>query len=153
MLPCGESCDYEILYGLILFSINDFRVVIFFERPSTILIADDDPIFLGIATTMVRSIGYPVITAPNGVDALELFTKNENSIGLVLLDINMPGMNGVDVFQHIRTLCKEVKVVIVSRCVNDKIRKQLSPLSPTAYIKKPISFDVLSGVLNSTSSR
>lgn len=119
----------------------------------TILIADDDPIFLGIVTTMVRNLGHPVITANNGVDALELFTKNDKSIGLVLLDINMPEMNGADVFQHIRTLCKKVKVVIVSGCLNDKMREQLSPLNPTAYITKPISFDALSGILNSTSSR
>ncbi|WP_167505857.1 response regulator [Desulfosediminicola flagellatus] len=117
----------------------------------TILIADDDAIFLGIAAAMIRNMGYPVITALNGVDAVELFTTNKKNIGMVLLDINMPEMNGVDAFQHIRTLCQEVKVVIVSGCLNDTKREQLSPLSPTAYIDKPISFDALSGVLSSTS--
>ncbi len=115
----------------------------------TIMIADDDAIFLGVAASMVKNMGYHVITAPNGIDAVELFTRNKQRIGVVLLDLNMPEMNGDDAFQHIRTLCQKVKVIIVSGCLNNTKREQLSPLSPTAFIEKPISFDSISGVLSS----
>lgn len=116
----------------------------------TILIADDDAIFLGIAASMIKNLGYPVIKAFNGVDAVELFTRNKQHIGAVLLDINMPEMDGVDAFHCIRELCQKVRVIIVSGCLNDAKREQLSPLGPTAYIEKPISFDALSSVINSS---
>ncbi len=115
----------------------------------TILIADDDAIFLGITAAMAKKLGYTVITAPDGIDAVELFERNGKSIGLVLLDINMPKMNGLAAFQHIRNLSQKVKVVIVSGCLNNAKREQFSPLHPTAYIEKPVSFDTLSEVLSS----
>lgn len=102
---------------------------------------------------MVKNLGYTVITADNGIDALELFEINEKSIGLILLDINMPKMNGIAAFERIRNLCHTVKVVIVSGCLNDANREQLSALHPTAYINKPISFDALSDILTSVSPR
>ena len=126
-------------------------MIIFLKNLPTILIADDDAIFLGVAASMVKNMGYPVITALNGVAAVELFTRNKQSIGVVLLDINMPEMNGIEAFQCIRTLCPKVKVVIVSGCLNDTKREQLSPLSPAAFMEKPISFDALSDVLTSNS--
>lgn len=125
-------------------------MIVVTELP-TILIADDDPISLGIIAAMSKKIGYTVITAVDGVDAIELFGKNKESIGFVLLDINMPKMNGIVAFQNIRNLCHQVKVIIVSGCLNEVNCEQMSVLNPTAYIKKPFNFDHLSDALNPAS--
>lgn len=116
-----------------------------------ILIVDDDAIFLNLTVAMVEKMGYAVITAPDGIEAIELFERKQESISLVMLDINMPKMNGIDAFKRIRELCKKVNVVIVSGCLDDAKRKRISPLRPTAYINKPLSFGLLADVLRSAS--
>jgi len=119
----------------------------------TILIADDDAIFLGITASMVKALGYPVLTAPDGAEALELFEQNADNIGCVLLDLHMPKMNGISAFHRIRKLHEHVLVIIVSGCLDDARREQLAPLRPTSYLRKPVTFDVLSEVLNSSLAR
>jgi len=119
---------------------------------SKILIADDDAIFLGITVSMVKQMGFAVITASDGQGAVELFEQHEKSIDYVLLDINMPRMNGISAFRQIRSLCQNVKVIIISGCLNGANREKLSFLRPVAYLQKPISFDLLSEALDSTSS-
>ncbi len=116
----------------------------------TILIADDDAIFLGITASMVKTLGYPVITAPDGAEALELFKKNADNIGCVLLDLHMPKMSGILAFHQIRKLRENVLVIIVSGCLTDVRREQLAPLRPTSYLEKPVTFDVLSEVLSAS---
>lgn len=151
---CVIFCSKRLgLFVSSRFNTLDANIVHLMPDLPTILIADDDPIFLGITAAMVQSMGFSAITAVDGIDALQSFTKNEKHIGYVLLDINMPKMNGIAVFQRIRNLCHRVKIVIVSGCINDAMRAQLSPLRPTAYLKKPVSFEELSTILTSLSPR
>ena len=112
-----------------------------------ILIVDDDPIFLAILSSMVGQLGYPFITAADGLEAVELFAQHTNSIDWVLLDINMPRMDGISTFRYIRKVCQNTKVIMVSGGLNEEKRAQLSSLCPLACLDKPISFESLSSVL------
>ena len=70
------------------------------EDFAKILIVDDNPKYLEEALPMY---GYDVIVAHDGVEALQILTKEYNSINLILLDVMMPNMDGWDTLKAIRT--------------------------------------------------
>ena len=78
----------------------------------TILLVDDEQ---GIRTVMglsLRDAGYNVITVASGEEALQLFA--ERPIPIVITDIRMPGMNGLDLLKHIKILAPETEVILIS---------------------------------------
>ena len=80
----------------------------------TILVVDDEEYIRSILQTMLEKLGYRVISAINGKDALEVYTAQQGDIDLVILDLIMPVMNGKEAFDRLRQINKEVKVLIAS---------------------------------------
>lgn len=113
----------------------------------TVLIADDDDISLTITESMVKTLGFPVMTAHDGIEAITIFEKNADDIGCVILDIHMPRMNGIMTFRHLRNMHDNVQVIIASGDLNGANRKHLDPLHPAGYLKKPVSYHALSDLL------
>lgn len=116
--------------------------------PLAVLIVDDDTIYQTVTETMVKKMGYPVLTANDGEQALTVFDEHEQSIGCILLDIHMPQMDGIEVLRHLRSQQKNVEVIIVSGYLDETKRKQLDPLTPREYLQKPVSFDLLTATLH-----
>ena len=112
-----------------------------------VLIVDDDSIYQTVTGAMVKRMGYSVLAAYDGAQALTIFAEHEQRIGCILLDIHMPNMNGIEFLQHLRSKNENVGVIIVSGYLNEAKREQLAPLSPREYLKKPVSFEVLTAKL------
>ncbi len=108
-----------------------------------VLIVDDDTIHQTVTGAMVEKMGYPVLAACDGIQALAVFDEHEERIGCILLDIQMPNMSGIEFMQHLRRMGKEVEVIIVSGYLDDAKRSQLEPLCPRGYLKKPLEYEVL----------
>jgi CheY-like chemotaxis protein len=81
---------------------------------TTILIIDDEAMILKVATDMLRTLGYRILTAQNGPSAIELYRQKETSIDLVILDMVMPEMGGGEIFDALRKINPEVKVLLSS---------------------------------------
>ena len=64
------------------------------QPQKTILWVDDEEIALEVWSQMLEKLGYNVLQARYGIEALEIFKKRKNSISLVILDMRMPGMSG-----------------------------------------------------------
>lgn len=109
----------------------------------TVLIVDDDTIYQTVTETMVKKMGYPVLTANDGEQALTVFDEHEQNIGCILLDIHMPQMDGIEVLRYLRSRQKDIEVIIVSGYLDKAKREQLDPLTPREYLQKPVSFDML----------
>ena len=67
------------------------------ESKKTILWVDDEEIALEVWSLILQKLGYTVLQAGYGYEALEIFEKNKNRVSLVILDMRMPGMNGCEV--------------------------------------------------------
>jgi CheY-like chemotaxis protein len=80
----------------------------------TILVADDEDDVREVMGAMLRSFGYRVIVARNGVEALELFRERFREIALVLLDMMMPRMTGEQTFDEMRRISPGVKGLLAS---------------------------------------
>jgi len=80
----------------------------------TILVVDDEEYIRGIFRTMLEKLGYRVITAANGKEALEIYAEQREMIDLVVLDLIMPVMSGKEAFDRLRQINDKVKILIAS---------------------------------------
>lgn len=81
----------------------------------TVLIADDEAEMRNLLATIVRSCGYQnIVAAADGAKAMEILGRPESGIGLAFLDINMPGMSGIEVLLEARKTRPRCAYVMVS---------------------------------------
>jgi len=105
----------------------------------TVLIVDDDELVLGKLREMVEAVGYPVLAATNGADALEILGKFPASI--VVTDLKMPGMDGLELCRSIRARSWSRYLYIVLLTVRDEEQDVLAGLDAGAddYLSKRTS--------------
>jgi len=114
-----------------------------------ILIVDDNEVTLTSIKEVIESMGYKVITVTNGKQALKIL--QQKSFDLVLLDILMPGMSGIDVLKKIRADKKLQNLRVAFLTVLDQIgidKNIIEKLKPIAHIHKPIHFQNLKSQLD-----
>jgi DNA-binding NtrC family response regulator len=113
--------------------------------PSTILIVDDEPFNLDLLEQELTDLGYSSERASNGAQALKLVEKARPD--LVLLDYQMPGMNGVEVLRAIRQTDKDLPVVIIT--AHGSIERAVEAIKAGAddFITKPFDPDHLALVV------
>ncbi|MBN1547141.1 MAG: PAS domain S-box protein, partial [Syntrophaceae bacterium] len=80
----------------------------------TVLLIDDEEVVLIVTRRMLRMLGYSVITASSGPEAIEVYRFRRDEIALVILDIIMPGMGGREVFERLKRINSHVRVILSS---------------------------------------
>ena len=106
----------------------------------TILVAEDDPALRKLSRIVLESFGYKVIQAVDGQDAVKKFTAYHNGdIGLVILDMMMPKMTGMEAYEAIKDIRPEVKALFLSGYTADKIKETGLISDGMEIVMKPIS--------------
>jgi PAS domain S-box-containing protein len=105
----------------------------------TILVADDDALFLDLAERAFSMFGYTVISAVNGSEALAAFKENRGKINLVILDIIMPKMNGKEAFDEMRKIDPDLKGIFVSGYTRDIIINKGLIDQSLNFLSKPVN--------------
>ncbi len=108
-----------------------------------ILFVDDEVSIRVASSKMLRKRGFTVDTADNGLDALGLFKQNPGKYGLVLTDLNMPKMSGVDLAENIRSLDEDVPIVLSSGDLSTEEMTNYKLKGVQGFIQKPWSVDAL----------
>lgn len=80
----------------------------------TLLVVDDEPVVRRTVTKMLEHLGYTVLEAANGEEAIARFRKDRDRIDLVILDMTMPGLDGGETFDRLQALDADVKVLLAS---------------------------------------
>jgi signal transduction histidine kinase/CheY-like chemotaxis protein len=111
----------------------------------TILLVDDDENLRDVGLSIFQNVGYQVITAASGEEALELFQKLGTKIDLIVLDLGMPGMGGKRCLQEILTLKPSQKVLIASGYSANGNIKDMIQYGASGYITKPYRRNQLLG--------
>jgi len=88
------------------------------EQKNIILIVDDDVDLLENTVFLIKSAGYDVVMAQNGVDAVQKY--KETSPNLVLMDVRMPIMDGYDAFFKIKQFDINAKVILITAYAHDE---------------------------------
>ena len=107
------------------------------EKKTRILVVEDEDLLLELLTKTLQTSGYEVLTAKNGVDALELAIENE--VDLILLDVMMPRMNGFAFCEEVRKLSDVPIIMLTALNRPDDVARGLQ-LGADEYITKPFSF-------------
>lgn len=111
------------------------------NKKGTILIVDDEPNVLWFISKVCQPQGYETLTAGSGMEALKVIQECGEKIDLVLLDLRMPGMGGIEVLKSIRKHQPDLPVIVLT-AVHDK-REECESLGIEAFIKKPYSLEEL----------
>lgn len=129
--------DYDI-------SENSDEVI---QGRGTILLADDEPIVRAVTEQLLNEIGYDIISAKNGDEAVRKYNENIDKIDLVILDMVMPEMNGPTCFNKIREINKDAKIIAISGFTREMVTDELLDKGLLGFIKKPINRIELSNVI------
>jgi PAS domain S-box-containing protein len=115
----------------------DERVATAGERVDTVLIVEDEPDVLDAAAQLFRSIGYEVVTATNGVDAMTTLERRSD-IDILFTDVVMPkGMTGIQLARQAREFRPDLKVILASGFPLPALREQYGRIDDFAFVVKP----------------
>ncbi len=110
----------------------------------TILLVDDEEMILGVGRAMLEKLGYRVIVAGGGEEALHIVGRQEEDIDLVVLDLIMPGMPGGQVFDAIREIRPDMPILLSSGYSINGQAKDIMARGCNGFLQKPFNLSELS---------
>ena len=108
---------------------------------------DDEPSVLDISARMLKKLGFQVLEACSGRDALNVYRQNRHLIDLVILDMIMPDMGGGEVYERLKDINRNVKAILATGYSLDGEASRILKKGCDGVIQKPYSIDRLSRVI------
>jgi len=112
-------------------------------RPATILVADDDPSVCQAISKTLRRNGYTVISADGGESAMSLVVARQGAIDLAIIDMQMPGLNGLDLAVEVARAYPAMRILYISGNHQSIALDCISRHSPESVLFKPFGFEAL----------
>jgi PAS domain S-box-containing protein len=104
-----------------------------------VLVVDDEPTVLDVAKVALERAGHQVQIAASGQQAIELVRSFPERFALILLDLSMPGLSGVDALGEIRALNENVPILLCSGYSESEMRKRAEGLPVSGFVQKPFT--------------
>ena len=118
------------------------------EMRSSILLVDDEVIVLKSAKRLLEKKGYFVLTAEDGETAMDILREKRMEIGVILLDLSMPGMDGEEALENILEIDPEAKIVLFSGYSRSQELEPLFEKGALGHIQKPFDINDLIDTIN-----
>ncbi|MBI5832757.1 MAG: PAS domain S-box protein [Armatimonadetes bacterium] len=109
----------------------------------TVLIVDDEETVRAVGRRMLERMGFAVLTAAHGREALELFAEAGDDVSCVLLDLTMPHMDGEETFRELRRLRPDVRVMLCSGYNEQDATQRFAGKGLAGFLQKPYSLAAL----------
>jgi PAS domain S-box-containing protein len=103
----------------------------------TILIVDDEALLRRFASRCLQRLGYSVLEAADGLEAVQIFERHRDQIDLVLLDLTLPRMAGDEVMTHMLRLCPEQRIVVSTGYSTKQLAEQVHAQGAIGFLPKP----------------
>jgi len=117
------------------------------REKGTILVVDDEELIRETLLEILKNAGYQVITADNGLDGLEKYKRNQEKINLVISDMGMPHMNGLEFFKNLKSLNPSVRLIFTTGYLEHGSKSELLQKGARDVIFKPFRVqDLLSTI-------
>lgn len=117
-----------------------------------ILVVDDEKLILEIFEEYLEMCGHVPVTAQNGRQALTYYLEQPDAFDLVLTDINMPILDGIELAYRIRAVRPFVPIVFISARLESDLWDDIRQLQPCKWLKKPFELDALNRIMDSISA-
>ncbi len=114
------------------------------EGTRTVLLVDDEDVILGVAQALLEAMGYRVLIARDGKEAIDVYRKNWGDIDIVLLDMVMPNIGGGEAYDRMKGINPNVKVLLSSGYSIDGEATEILNRGCDGFIQKPFSINQLS---------
>jgi PAS domain S-box-containing protein len=140
----------------VLFPANELAAKLPTREPSetnewrgsgTVLLVDDEEAVLRVLQRIVEGMGFQVLSANDGREALDVFRARGEEIACVLLDLTMPRLDGEQVFREIRRMRPDAKVILSSGCDESDVKQRFAGEGVAGFIQKPYRSDSLGAKL------
>jgi PAS domain S-box-containing protein len=139
----GEGATFDIYLPLVEQQSSKHPAQDFFAGlrggSETILLADDEPALLTLFSEILAEMGYHVITAKDGFDAVEKFSANQDKIKLSILDVQMRRKNGLQVYSEIQLIKPECRVLFITGFNVEQFQGDLALSHDTELLTKPFA--------------
>ena len=137
LLPCSGESAHQI-------EEKDQPV----KGAGTILLVDDEEFNRILNGEILETLGYQIILAEDGQEAVEIFKEKHTEIDIVLMDMIMPEMNGSEAFYKMKEIDKNCHVIIASGYTKDERIEELLGNGVKGFIRKPYKISEISQVLD-----
>ena len=109
------------------------------EGTGTVLLVDDEQVILEVGQDLLEAIGYRVLIARDGNEAIEVYKKNRDEIEIVVLDMVMPGMGGGEAYDRIKGINPDIKILLSSGFSIDGEATEILERGCDGFIQKPFN--------------
>ena len=111
----------------------------------TILVVDDSPTVIKFLAFSLKSKGYQVVSACDGMDALEKMSNLSQNVDLIITDLNMPNLDGYGLIEAVRQnqQHRETPIIILSSEQEDQDRQKGLAVGASSYLVKPFKSNLL----------
>ena len=109
------------------------------QGAGTVLLVDDDPSLLESTGAVLEMLGFGLLTARDGLEALEVFRQHRGRIRCVITDLTMPRMDGWETLAALRQLDPALPVILASGYDREQIMAETRPDRPSAFLAKPFN--------------
>lgn len=113
------------------------------QADGTVLLVDDDEIVLEITSIILEKLGFKVLSARDGVEAVDVFQQNRDEIRFVLTDYAMPRMNGLETLTTLRQIVPHIPVIMASGYSEEEVMNCSHSELPQVFLQKPYSLQKL----------
>jgi len=149
----GKGAAFTALFPIQGVSLGRTKVEPVVEKSAfdekTVLLVDDEAMVMEVGCQFLDRLGYRVETASNGQEAVDLVDRSSRSIDCILLDLTMPGMDGLETMQQIRKIRPDQKIIIVSGYTRQQIEDRFANVTPPdGFIHKPFEMKALKEILH-----
>ncbi len=110
----------------------------------TVLLVDDEDMILDIGRQLMETLGYTILLARSGREAVELYRRRHSAIDAVILDMIMPDMGGADTYDQLKHIDPDIKVLLSSGYSQDGQAQQILNRGCRGFIQKPFKIEELS---------
>lgn len=116
----------------------------FSKGTQTILLVDDAECIREVGGECLEAMGYRVLLARDGKEAVEVYKKNQDNINIVLLDIVMPNMGGSEAYDRMKEINSDIRVLLLSGYGTDGQATEILKRGCDGFIQKPFTIRELS---------
>lgn len=146
--------EAECMRGTATSDAGDIDAVADAHEPETlvhekqpILVVEDDQLVLNVITGMLKYLGYATLRAHNGFEALDLYHENSNRIRIVITDMVMPRMGGLELAKNLRAANPEVKTILMTGYLQEELNIDLNEAGLSGLLEKPMTAERLREVV------
>ncbi|CAB1061459.1 Sensory box histidine kinase/response regulator [Olavius sp. associated proteobacterium Delta 1] len=109
----------------------------------TILLIDDEKMILEVGRELLEELGYTVLPAMSGQEAIDIFQKDQNNVDMIIMDMIMPGMSGSETFDRLRKINPDVKILLSSGYSVNGQATNILQRGCDGFIQKPFNMNQL----------